>query len=127
MTEGYAIDLMRDGSAYQCVKLLTARDCKPLALGDVVYGDDGKRWIIDAIGRDYVWGRGDAPTQKRLKPHWLTHEPPDSWESIAKDAVCNVPGRYLAERGIDNDGAEPAAAMRADLVARMQKLAKEKR
>ena len=51
----------------------------------------------------------------------------DSWESIAKDAVCNVPGRYLAERGIDNDGAEPAVAMQADLVARMQKLAKEKR
>lgn len=50
--------------------------------------------------------------------------PLDSWESIAKDAVTNVPGRYLAEHGIDGDGAEPAVVMQADLVRRMQKLAK---
>ena len=112
------------GQGYQLVKLPTARDGKQLALGDVVYEEDGKRWVIDGIGHDYVWGRGDAPTHKRLKPLWLTHEPPDSWESIARDAVTNVPGRYLAEHGIDHDGAEPAAKMQADLVARMQKLAK---
>lgn len=51
----------------------------------------------------------------------------DSWESIARDAVTNVPGRYLAERGIDTDGEEPAVAMQADLVARMRKLAEEQR
>ena len=78
-----------DGAYYvQSVRLLTAKDCKPIKLGDTVWGEDGKKWRIDAIGEKYVWGRGQHPTQKRLKPEWLTHTEPDSWERIERDAYA---------------------------------------
>lgn len=111
---------------YQSVKLLTARDGKPIALGDTVYGEDGKKWIIDAIGTDYVWGRGQHPTQKRMKPEWLAHELPDSAERIAEDAVKLAPSYYLQKRGIEcAHGEDPVQLKLDDVVRRCKRLAGE--
>ena len=79
------VDVEVHGEEVQVVKLLTAKDGKPIKLGSTVYGEDGKQWRIVAIGREYVWGQSEHSTQKRLKPEWLTHERPDSWEQLEKD------------------------------------------
>ena len=105
-------DLYRCGDLYkrvtddstwyeQRVRLLTTKDGKPIKLGDTVWGEDGKKWYIDAIGDKYVWGRGQHPTQKRLKPQWLTHTEPDSWERILADAMGKSVAKYCAERGLN--------------------------
>ena len=114
-----------DGEYYeQRVRLLTAKDGKPIELGDAVYGEDGKKWYIDAIGDRYVWGRGQHPTQKRLKPEWLTHEEPDSWERILADAMSADCVRYCCDRKLDVDGVVAFhPAMISDLVRRCEALA----
>ena len=114
-----------DGEYYeQRVRLLTAKDGKPIKLGDTVWGEDGKKWRIDAIGGRYVWGRGQHPTQKRLKPEWLTHTEPDSFERILKDGMNKDCVRYCCDRELDVDGVESFyLAMMADLVRRCEALA----
>ena len=114
-----------DGEYYeQRVRLLTAKDGKPIKLGDTVWGEDGKKWRIDAIGEKYVWGRGQHPTQKRLKPEWLTHTEPDSWERILEDAMDTMAIQYCSSRGLAvNPAGENRETKVADLVRRCEALA----
>lgn len=110
---------------WQTVKLLTAKDGKSIQLGDTVWGEDGKRWRIVGIGERYVWGQNiEKSGQKRLKPEWLTHEEPDSWERILDDAMAEHPVTYCLENGIANkDFRDAYEAKEADLVRRCKKLA----
>lgn len=79
------VDVEIHGEEVQVVKLLTAKDGKPIKLGSTVYGEDGKQWHIVAIGEEYVWAQSKHSTQERFNPEWLTHERPDSWEQLEKD------------------------------------------
>ena len=64
-------------------------DGLPIEVGQTVYGEDGKAWVISGFlhGEKYSV-EGCTPDEhgvdivKRLKPEWLTHEKPDSFEEI---------------------------------------------
>ena len=64
---------------------LIAKDGKPIETGQTLYGEDGKAWEIARIAGGFAWAK-DGQDDKRLRPEWLTHEQPDSWERIEKDA-----------------------------------------
>ena len=112
---------------YQTVRLLTGKDGLPIRLHEDVWGEDGKRWRIVGIGERYVWGqRIEKSVQKRLKPEWLAHEEPDSFERILDDAMAEHPITYCRERGIANESDGIAGfhfAFKADLVRRCENLA----
>ena len=79
-------------------------DGNPIVPGGVYYGQsDGKRWRVDAVGALFAWAglsktarmRGEGP--KRLRPEWLSREPPepkvldaDGVEIRAGDTVWHV-------------------------------------
>ena len=113
-----------DGEHYeQSVRLLTAKDGKPIKLGDTVYGEDGIRYTITGIGDEYVWGRkDDRKGDKRLKPEWLTHTEPDSWERIIDDAMSTDSLQYCLQHDLPS-GDGFYMAMMADLVRRCEALA----
>ena len=105
-----------------------ASDGKPLRIGDTVWGQDGKQFTVEGVGPKFVWGRAEGErTHKRLRPEWLTHERPDSWERVERDATTS-PVSYCHARGIDRDVewqdmSEGIEAMALDLVARCKRLA----
>ena len=113
-----------DGAWYeQSVRLLTAKDGKPIKLGDTVWGEDGVRYTITGIGDEYVWGRKDGHKgDKRLKPEWLTHTEPDSFERIIDDAMSTDSLRYYLQHDLPATRSFDAAMM-ADLVRRCEALA----
>ena len=112
-------------NGWQTVKLLTAKDGKPIELGDAVYGEDGIRYTITGIGDEYVWGRKDGHKgDKRLKPEWLTHTEPDSFERILEDAMDTMAIQYCSSRGLAvNPAGENRETKVADLVRRCEALA----
>ena len=120
-------DFTTFGGDYQTVRLLNGKDGLPIRLHEDVWGEDGKKWRIVGIGERYVWGEGDGKKgQRRLRPEWLAHEEPDSWESILEDAMAEHPITYCRERGIANESDGIAGfhfAFKADLVRRCEKLA----
>ena len=64
------------------------RDGEPLQVGEVTYGEDGHAWLLTAVGPNYVYAHDpEGGEDKRLRPKWLTHEAPDSWERLERDAV----------------------------------------
>lgn len=68
------------------------KDGQEIKFGDTVYGGDGKKW--DVLG--LRWHEDPRVVEadhegeiKQLKPEWLTHERPDSWEKLREDvALC---------------------------------------
>ena len=123
-------DSTTSGNGYQTVRLLTGKDGLPISLHDTVRGEDGKKWRIVGIGERYVWGeREGTKGQRRLKPEWLTHEEPDSFERILDDAMAEHPITYCRERGIANESDGIAGfhfALKADLVRRCEALAAQR-
>ena len=92
-----------------------ASDGLPLRIGETVWGQDGKAWRLTAVGPTHVFGRATgSKNDKRLRPEWLTHERPDSWERVEQDAV----GIDAAQGGIFRGEARTAA-----IVARCKRLA----
>lgn len=78
----------------QVMPLPRGKDGKAIRIGDVVYGEDGRKWLVRGI--HYGETKHSGPVhqvhavdeQRRwrdLKPEWLTHERLDSWERIAGD------------------------------------------
>lgn len=66
------------------------RDGVPIEPGDVVWGEDGLDWLVTG----FRWDNGDHVVEatamgetKQLKPGWLTHEEPESWERLEEDAA----------------------------------------
>ena len=102
----------------EMVELPKDKDGVPIHAGDVVYGDDGKAWrvheivllaVTESVRKFSVKAVCDDGAKRGLRPEWLSHERPDSFELIADelekwcDAVdvdrnaCDVP-RDLAKR-----------------------------
>lgn len=78
----------------EMVELPRGKDGKAIRIGDVVYGEDGRKWLVRGI--HYGETKHSGPVhqvhavdeQRRwrgLKPEWLMRERPDSWERIAND------------------------------------------
>jgi hypothetical protein len=118
-------DFTTFGGDYQTVRLLNGKDGLPIRLHEDVWGEDGKKWRIVGIGERYVWGeREGTKGQRRLKPEWLAHEEPDSFERILDDAVNTSPVQYCYDHdlGAFSLGDNRPAKM-ADLVRRCEALA----
>ena len=68
------------------------KDGQEIKVCDIVYDEDGKEW--DVLGLrwhedPYVVEAEHEGEIKQLKPEWLTHERPDSWEKLREDvALC---------------------------------------
>ena len=76
------------GTVTQEVTVLRAKDGSYITLGESGYGEDGVKYTITGLGKEYVWGRTDGSTiDKRLKPEWLTSKHPDSWEQLEKELM----------------------------------------
>lgn len=117
----------------QVMPLPRGKDGKAIRIGDVVYGEDGRKWLVRGIHygeikhNDPVHQVHAIDEQRHwrgLKPEWLSHERPDSWERIAdeiEDAEgwCDQNGGYGT--GISSVG-ESTLREWAD---RIRKLAKE--
>ena len=94
---------------------LIAKDGQPIIVGETLIGEDGKAWEIARTDGEFAWTADD---EKRLRPEWLTHEEPDSFERIIEDAIRGDGGSYgcLSER---------IEAIAPSLVERCEKLLKE--
>lgn len=69
-------------------------DGRPAMLGETLYGEDGRGWLIVGIATDYdhdLMG-SDTTTEEHaiqpLKLEWLTHEPPLAEERKQNDTAC---------------------------------------
>lgn len=73
----------RDNGIYVCP---IGRDGKFIRPGETLYGNDGKAWMIRAVGPTYCYAdEAEAGRSVRLRGEWLTHERPDSWERLLAD------------------------------------------
>lgn len=74
----------------EMAELPRGKDGKPIHVGETVYGDDGKAYVVctltlnscDGSGQ---WLVGAEDTDIMFGPKLLTHERPDSWECIADE------------------------------------------
>ena|GEM_PF-5189720 len=92
---------------------LTAKDGQPIEEGTLLYGEDGRAWLVESIahGEKYpIEGSCDGE-YKRLKPEWLTHEKP-------KDSLDDVVLMLRCCPGLDGRDCDV-------LADRIEKLAKE--
>lgn len=94
----------------EMVELPKGSDGKPINIGDVVYGSDGKEWRVSEIllratssskGKYSIKAFGEDGVMLGLRPEWLTHERPDSLGRIADEidgakAWCDVDGNRPA-------------------------------
>ena len=63
---------------------LKAKDGQPIEEGTLLYGEDGRAWLVESIehGEKYpVEGSCDGE-RKRLKAEWLVHEKPRTLEDV---------------------------------------------
>ena len=113
-----------------------AADGKPLREGETVWDENGDELVIGALedGGHTVTCRyvdvGDAiPVHGMWSPSDLTHERPDSWERLEKDATLaplDYVDKYdieLYDREAGEDEIAAPYAMAQDLVRRAKKLA----
>ena len=87
---------------------ILAKDGKPIEVGETLYGEsDGIPWTVDRIdhGKHHPVMAHYGTKERGLKPEWLTHEQPDSWERIVGELrigeiVCLTSGKAneLADR-----------------------------
>ena len=134
------IDGRLSGSYGERVKRPTSKvldaDGAPIEVGDTVYlrsnGREGKvvgfyedkveTWVGETwVSVSYELGSDRMTVNTDCKA--LTHERPDSWERIEKDAKL-APRDYLEKRGMNTEKTERIASMMDDLVRRAKALAK---
>lgn len=78
------------------------KDGQEIEVGDTVYGGDGKEWHVTGFdwGGAYAVAAYHGDTVRQLKPEWLTHERPDSWERLREDVEqWNKSGSYCRYYG----------------------------
>lgn len=97
----------------------------PIKVGDTVYCDGEDEplrvsHITDSIKVTLINSHASYYT---VNPSRLSHERPDSWEQLEKDAKL-APRDYLEKRGMNPEKTERIASMMADLVRRAKALAK---
>ena len=84
----------------EMAELPRGKDGRPIRAGETVYGEDGRAWHVRGVTigeksiahpEHVIRATSDAEQLRYLKPEWLTHERPDSWERIAQelDAWCD--------------------------------------
>ena len=100
-------------------------DGAPIEVGDTVYCDGEDEplrvsHITDSIKVTLINSHASYYT---VNPSRLSHERPDSWEQLEKDAKL-APRDYLEKRGMNPEKTERIASMMADLVRRAKALAK---
>lgn len=117
------------------------KDGQEIKVGDTGYGEDGKQWDVLA----YRWHNAPHVVEaehegevKQLKPEWLTHERPDSWERLEEDArslviyywscqghdCCDCPAKIDGKTPRQRYGVGSCTrAMAVDILARAEKLA----
>lgn len=90
----YELNHIADRIDAEMVELPRGKDGKPIRVGETVYGEDGKAWCVRGvvIGQwtehtksPVVYAMGDSGKWRNLLPWLLTHERPDSCESIAQE------------------------------------------
>lgn len=105
----------------EMVELPKDKDGVPIHAGDVVYGDDGKAWrvheivllaVTESVRKFSVKAVCDDGAKRGLRPEWLSHERPDSWERIADELDAA-------------DSADDVCEKLADIAERIRKLAKK--
>lgn len=83
----------------EMVELPRGKDGSPIHVGDTIYGEDGRAWHVRGvtIGEKspahpghVIRATSDANEWRYLKPEWLSHECPDSWERIADDMRSEI-------------------------------------
>ena len=98
-----------------------------IAVGDTVWvwaKRDGRKWTVvgfDFSKRHSVIAVDDSDIKRELKPEWLTHTEPDSWERLESDAALS-PADYIDKRGRRTD-LYAYQEMPIDLVRRAKALA----
>lgn len=99
--------LERD-SAY--MRLPVGADGEIVRIGDVVYGEDGKRFAIERIeyrkGVVFVYGYNEEGELKRLRMQWITHEKPRTIEDVLKEVMSETrlavnPNNWIVEKYAD--------------------------
>lgn len=109
-------------------KVLDA-DGVPIEVGDMVYcdGEDEPLTVtyINGVGGGYcsVTVKNTDLTYCTVDAPRLSHERPDSWEQMERDAKL-APRDYLESRGMNPEKPERIASMMADIVSRAKALAK---
>lgn len=107
----------------EMMELPRDRDGVPIHVGDTVYGEDGRAWHVRGVTigeksiahpEHAIRATSDANEWRYLKPEWLTHERPDSWERIADE---------LDEMVCTADAADDGCERLADLAERIRRLA----
>lgn len=78
----------------EMAELPRGKDGRPIHVGETVYGEDGRAWHVRGVTigeksiahpKHVIRATSDAEQLRYLKPEWLTHERPDSWERIADE------------------------------------------
>lgn len=104
------------------VELPRDKDGKAIHIGDVVYGEDGRKWLVRGIHYGETKHNGSVhqvhavDEQRRwrdLKPEWLTHERPDrptcrnasGYQDVFECSECKCKVELIAE--IRNEYGEP--------------------
>lgn len=117
----------QDIEAMGYARLPVGKDGLPIRPGETLYGEDGKAWRIDAVGKYFAWsGLTKGETDRRLRPEWLTHTKPESWETLMRDAGMQ-PFAYCATHDLLAGEAPTNEKFARDLVRRAKKLAGVKR
>lgn len=85
---------------------LVAKDGKPIEVGQTLYGEDGKAWVVEGIDRKNTWSvwahyENNTDRHKCLKPEWLMHEKPDTF------GVCQNGGKGAAAQALQPLPKEP--------------------
>ena len=127
----------------QVMPLPRGKDGKAIRIGDVVYGEDGRKWLVRGIHygetkRNDPVHQVHAVDEQRhwrgLKPEWLSHERPDSWEKLEEDMMRGTSCRYFGcvefasdcldcPHGLDQTGVLCWKNERIDILKRAKKLA----
>lgn len=120
-----------DSTELHVNKPFLAADGKPLREGETVYKlDDCRPYTLKRFVGDHAYiNAGGSSFDIWTFPWALTHEKPDSWESIMDDATQH-PWYYCRQHGVETDAVSPDADLAEvvtpfaqDLVRRAKKLA----
>lgn len=131
-----------DGFWFYCPDELThklpviAADGKPLREGETVYDvedEKGYPYIVtstelDGFGHVKTTCEEPTPASVSIHPNRLTHEQPDSWKRLEKDAektVCEYFGANYDCANCPLESARCAEEAKKDIIRRARKLAKK--
>lgn len=71
------IGVVLDEVEAETIHCPASHDGKPIKPGQVLYGQDGKPWVVRAIGDGHypVWASNEDGNERQLKPEWLSTNP----------------------------------------------------